>query len=95
MKRIIKVTALLMIVICMMDFCACSKENNSSINKSDQIEETVKKNTYTLQFDVYFETNLLFSTYDVEVYVDGIKLGTVKQGESFTNNTNVGGFISV
>lgn len=41
---------------------------------------------YTLQLEVLLEQNLMFSTYDVEISIDGEKLGTVKQGETFVKD---------
>lgn len=48
---------------------------------SSSMEET---RTYSLYLDVELEDNILFSTYDVDIYFDDDKLGKVKQGKYFT-----------
>ena len=39
--------------------------------------------SYTINMDVDFEVNLIFSTYDVDVYLDTNKIGTYDHGKDF------------
>ena len=52
-------------------------------------EMPVDKPKYELQIEVYLETNILLNTYDVEVNIDGEKIGTVKQGETFSGTVSL------
>ena len=72
-KRWIIAICILLVGILLLSACSSSKE-----------EEPKDLPNYTLQLDVTLEENIIFSTYDVEIAIDGEKLGTVKQGETFT-----------
>ena len=39
---------------------------------------------YTITLNVDFEENMIFSKYDVDVFIDDIKVGTYPHGENFT-----------
>ena len=74
-KRWIIATCILLVGIMLLSTCSSSKE-----------EEPKGLANYTLQLDVTLEENIIFSTYDVEIAIDGEKLDTVKQGETFTKD---------
>ena len=42
-------------------------------------------NDCKLYFDLYYESNLLFNLYDVDIYLDETYVGKISQGKSFTN----------
>ena len=44
---------------------------------------------YTLRFDIKFEENLFFSTYDVALYVDKVKIGEYEHGVDFKAEATV------
>ena len=69
MKRLFKSIMLLMIIICLI---ACgSKEKN----------ETVKEGKYEVKIDVDCIKNILFSKYDISIFVDGKKIGDLEHGK--------------
>ena len=59
-----------------------------SIRPEDQITLTCSKKC-KLYLDLHSETNLLFSTYDMTVKLDGNEIGTIPNGEIFTYLTEV------
>ncbi len=56
-------------------FCACG-------NKKNKTKEDPNVKKYSVEFDVECEANLLFSKYDVDVYVDDEKIGVIEHGDS-------------
>lgn len=55
------------------------------LDKTDLIELTCRKNYFQLYFDLEFDTNLFLATYDVDMYLDGENLTTIKHGNNYSN----------
>ena len=53
-------------------------------NASNDSTALPASDTVKLYFDIEFIPNLVFSTYDIEVYVDDLKIGTIPHGKHFT-----------
>ncbi|MCR5230156.1 MAG: PASTA domain-containing protein, partial [Solobacterium sp.] len=60
-----------------------SVQEGKSISPDEEIRLTCRR-LVRLYVDVKSESNLLFNTYDMDIYVDDHNLGTVKNGDSFT-----------
>lgn len=57
--------------------------NNGS--KNEPAPDTNEKHEkYKLYLDVMFEANLFFSKYDIEIWIDDLEIGNVKNGTTFT-----------
>jgi len=59
-------------------------QSTSAEDNSDETSASPESDTVKLYFDIDFVPNLVFSTYDIEVYVDDDKIGTIPHGEHFT-----------
>ena len=46
--------------------------------------ESSTESTHQLYLDIKFKSNLFFDIYDVDVYVDQVKVGNIPHGENFT-----------
>lgn len=46
--------------------------------------ESSTESTHQLYLDIKFKSNLFFDIYDVDVYVDQVKVGKIPHGENFT-----------
>lgn len=83
MKTTKNISIIIIALLLIIAFSACS--DNGKQATSDSSAST----TYELYINVNFEANLMFSTYDAEVYVDDNKLGAVQQGKSFSTTTTL------
>lgn len=63
---------------------ACGSGDGSGAKTSESVSDSV-----VLGVDVYYESNLLFAKYDVEVRVDGSTVGDVSQGNSLTQEISL------
>lgn len=74
MKKLISILLVLLLIPSLFTSCSSSEE-------SEPEEVEIVK----LYLDVNFEENILFSKYDVDVKVNGDKVGTIKHGDYFTS----------
>lgn len=95
-KGIIIVVAVLLALFLI--FGVGGNKNNIEKNKAaavttDTTTETTTETTTIPTYQVYLEIssspNVFFSTYDIEIYFDGVKLGNVANGKNFTSMRTV------
>ncbi len=79
MKRTIVISFL---TVLLLSFCGCSSST------SKEPEEVIIPD-HQIYIDIDFEENLFLATYDVEVYIDDIGIGTIKHGKNLTYLTSV------
>lgn len=75
MKRILKIFAACLLA------CACltaCDDTDTSSNDDNNLSVT----KYSVQIEVKCESNLLFSRYDIEVFVDDVSQGIIEHGQS-------------
>ena len=65
--------------------CGTSKDSTDDVSLTEPVEIPV----HQLYFDVDFEGNWFFSTYDVELYLDKDKIGTLPHGKHYTSLAEV------
>lgn len=61
-------------------------ESSFSDNDTSETSETTKvysDNSYKIQFYIYYEPNIVFSIYDVDIFIDDEKVSVLKQDEVF------------
>lgn len=64
-------------VIALVSLAACGSRRTETVSET---ASTVKEATYSLAIELASQENLLFSKYDVEVYLDDSLLGTIDHG---------------
>ena len=60
----------------------CGAQNNNQSN-DNQAE------SYDIYVDVDFDSNILFNTYDVNVFIDEEEIGYIEHGEYYTYETSI------
>jgi hypothetical protein len=83
MKTTKNISIIIIALLLLIAFSACSNDGKQATSDSSS------STTYDLYINVKFEANLMFSTYDAEVYVDDNKLGAGQQGNSFSTTTTL------
>ena len=68
-----KRSTILIMLITVLLYSVCYEGGNSQ-----------SKATYQVYFDIYYDFNLLFSTYNADFYIDGEKISTINQGDYYT-----------
>ena len=59
------------------------------IDKAEPIALTCKKVFFQLYIDLGFDSNMFLARYDLDVYLDDLKIGTIPHGEGFTKLNRV------
>lgn len=78
-----KVFTYIMLVILILTFSACSSETETE--KEKKLTSETETN-YNGKIDFVFNENLMFSKYDVDVFIDGISVDNIDHGSNKTLN---------
>ena len=64
-------------------------QSSNSANNNRNTAVTTEARTFEFYIDLHSDDNLFFSTYDMDVFLDGVEIGTVADGQYFSKLVDV------
>lgn len=80
-KKILIIAVAVILLLFVVKGCSSRSKGSDTNSESSTTVNVIK---YQLYLDIESSTNLIFSTYDVEIYLDNAKLGNISNGKNYT-----------
>lgn len=80
-----RIFAVLLTLIMIVSVCACSNTSSTPTN----VESEANLEEFELRLVIDYEANLLFAKYDIDIFIDSEKFGTVVNGSSINKTQKV------